>query len=124
MGIAMTRFFAATAFAVLTALPAYADFVPISNKDDFLATLEGRELRLGVFQIAIQITPDGQINGSALGWDMSGTWAWEDGYFCREIDWSGKAIPYNCQLVEVDDGEKMRFTVDRGAGDEATFNLR
>ncbi len=120
----MTRLFAATACAVLTAFPALADFVPISSKDDFLATLEGRELRLGVFQIAIQITPDGQINGSALGWDMSGTWVWEDGYFCREIDWSGEVIPYNCQLVEVDDGEKMRFTVDRGAGDEATFNLR
>jgi hypothetical protein len=120
----MIRIFTAAALLSITTLPAHADFVPVSDKGEFLAILEGRELRLGMFQIAIQITPDGQINGSALGWDMSGTWAWEDGYFCREIDWSGKAIPYNCQLVEVDAGEKMRFTVDRGAGDEATFNLR
>jgi hypothetical protein len=120
----MIRVFAATAVLATSALPVRADFVPVNDKGEFLAMLEGRELRLGMFQIAIQITPDGQINGSALGWDMTGTWAWEDGYFCREIDWSGKAIPYNCQLVEVDDGEKMRFTVDRGAGDDATFNLR
>jgi hypothetical protein len=120
----MIRVLSAAALVALTSVPARADFVPVSDKGEFLAMLEGRELRLGVFQIAIQITPDGQINGSALGWDMNGTWAWEDGYFCREIDWSGKAIPYNCQLVEVDDGEKMRFTVDKGAGDEATFNLR
>jgi hypothetical protein len=120
----MNRLLSAAAVVVLSAFPAQAEFVPVSDKGEFLAMLEGRELRLGAFQIAIQITPDGQINGSALGWDMTGTWAWEDGYFCREIDWSGKAIPYNCQLVEVNDGEKMRFTVDRGAGDEATFNLR
>jgi hypothetical protein len=120
----MLRFSAMTVAAVLLAMPARADFVPVSDKGEFLAVLEGRELRLGVFQIAIQITPDGQINGSALGWDMTGTWAWEDGYFCREIDWSGKPIPYNCQLVEVQGTEKMRFTVDRGTGDEATFNLR
>ncbi len=120
----MLRFFSATALAVFSAMPAQADFVPVSDKGEFLAMLEGRELRLGVFQIAIQITPDGQINGSALGWDMRGTWAWEDGYFCREIDWSGEVIPYNCQLVEVSGDEKMRFTVDKGAGDEATFNLR
>ena len=120
----MIRYLSAAALVGLSGLPAFAEFVPVSDKSAFLAILEGRELRLGVFQIAIQITPDGQINGSALGWDMAGTWAWEDGYFCREIDWSGKAIPYNCQLVEVDGTEKMRFTVDRGAGDEATFNLR
>jgi hypothetical protein len=120
----MIRLFAAAAFAASVAMPAHADFVPVSDKDAFLSLLEGRELRLGVFQIALTITPDGQINGSALGWGVTGTWAWEDGYFCREIDWSGKAIPYNCQLVEVLGTEKMRFTVDKGAGDEATFNLR
>jgi hypothetical protein len=120
----MIRFLVTSAVAGLMAVPALADFVPVNDKASFLAMLEGRELRLGVFQIAIQITPDGQINGSALGWDMTGTWAWEDGYFCREIDWSGKVIPYNCQLVEVQGTDRMRFTVDRGAGDDATFNLR
>ncbi len=120
----MIRILSAAALIATVALPAQAEFVPIRDKGEFLSMLEGRKLYLGVFQIAIDITPDGQINGSALGWDMAGTWAWEDGYFCREIDWSGKAIPYNCQLVEVDAGAKMRFTVDKGAGDEATFNIR
>ncbi len=115
---------AGAVFAALAAAPAFADFVPISDRDAFLRVVDGRALRLGVFQIELKITPDGQINGSALGWDVTGNWAWEDGYFCREIDWSGKPIPYNCQLVEVLDDTKIRFTVDRGAGDEATFNLR
>jgi hypothetical protein len=120
----MIRLSAIVSLVMLTACPAFADFVPVSDKSAFLSVLEGRELRLGVFQIAIKITPDGQINGSALGWGMTGTWAWEDGYFCREIDWSGRIIPYNCQLVEVEGTDQMRFTVDKGAGDDATFNLR
>ena len=33
-------------------------------------------------------------------------------------------IAYNCQLVEARDGEVMRFTVDRGKGDSASFRLR
>jgi hypothetical protein len=33
-------------------------------------------------------------------------------------------IPYNCQLVEERGGEVMRFTVDRGTGDSASFRLR
>ncbi|MGL5009345.1 MAG: dihydrodipicolinate reductase [Paracoccaceae bacterium] len=120
----MIRAFAVAAFGLLAAAPAHADFMPVTERDAFLALIEGRELRLGIFQIALKITPDGQINGSALGWGVQGTWSWEDGYFCREMDWSGEPIPYNCQLVEALGAEKMRFTVDKGAGDEATFNLR
>lgn len=120
----MFRSLAGAVLALVTALPAQAEFVPVSDRETFLRAVEGRELRIGVFQIALKITPDGVINGSALGWDLTGTWAWQDGFFCREIDWSGKAIPFNCQLVEVQDRDKIRFTVDQGAGDEATFNLR
>ena len=114
----------ATATLALFSSPAFADFQPVNDRAVFLDLIEGRELRMGVFQITLKITPDGQIAGSALGWDVTGTWAWEDGYFCRAIDWSGKPIPNNCQLVEVQDNEKIRFTVDKGAGDEATFTLR
>ena len=66
----------------------------------------------------------GSIAGSALGWDITGHWAWKDGYFCREMDWSGTPITYNCQLVEASGAEKLRFTVDQGKGDSATFRLR
>jgi hypothetical protein len=123
-GRVMFKTCAIAAISLFSAIPAHADFVPVNDREVFLGLIEGRELRLGVFQIALKITPDGQINGSALGWGVTGTWAWEDGYFCREIDWSGKPIPYNCQLVEAQGTDRVRFTVDKGEGDEATFNLR
>jgi hypothetical protein len=106
-------------------LPAAAnDFSPIRDQKAFLSLVEGRELRLNMFRVSIEVLPDGRIEGSALGWDLSGTWDWQDGYFCRELDWSGSPIPFNCQLVEVSGEDRIRFTVDKGEGDSASFTLR
>jgi hypothetical protein len=99
-------------------------FTPVKDLDTFLSLVQDRELRLGAFGIALKVMPDGTIAGRAGGWDVAGSWNWQDGYFCREMDWSGTPIPYNCQLVEVAGSDRIRFTVDRGAGDSAAFNLR
>ncbi len=110
--------------SLLTPLSAAANgYEPVSDKGRFLSLVEGRELRLGAFGIRLQVSGDGSISGRASGWDLTGSWSWQDGYFCREMDWSGYEIDYNCQLVEVA-GNRMRFTVDRGAGRSAEFNLR
>lgn len=113
------------ALLALTALPALADgYSRISDRDAFLQTVAGKELRMGLLGISLKVEEDGAIRGSALGWDVTGRWEWQDGYFCREMDWSGYPIPMNCQLVEAREGAEIRFTVDRGAGDSASFNLR
>lgn len=106
------------------ALEARAEgFVPVTDRDTFIELVSTRELR-HPFGIRLIVSPDGQISGNAMGWPVSGTWNWTDGFFCREMEWSGTPIPFNCQLVEVEAGRKLRFTVDRGAGDSATFRLQ
>ncbi len=100
------------------------DFVPVTEVDRFLALVEGRELRLPLAGITLVVTPDGRIDGTAGGWDVTGSWDWQDGHFCREMDWSGTEIAYNCQLVEARGTDRMRFTVDRGTGRAATFRLQ
>ncbi|WP_420857962.1 dihydrodipicolinate reductase [Marivivens marinus] len=112
-------------FALLLPTTALADgFVPITDRETFLSYVQDRDLRLGVLGITLNVDPDGTIAGTAVRWEVTGTWDWKDGFFCREMDWSGMPIDYNCQLVEVRDGSEMRFTVDQGAGDSATFRLR
>jgi hypothetical protein len=121
----MSRFATVCFLTLFPAMPVFAnDYEPVTDLPTFLATVEGRELRLGLFGVSLNILPDGRIDGSASGWALTGTWSWEDGFFCREMDWGGTEIPYNCQLVEVRNDNQIRFTVDRGAGDAASFNLR
>jgi len=74
--------------------------------------------------LTLSVTADGAIQGRAAGRDVTGDWSWQEGYFCRKMMWGEREIPYNCQLVEIRNGDEMRFTVDRGAGDSATFKLR
>lgn len=112
-------------FALALPVAAAAEgFMPVTDKDRFLDLVQNRELRIGLYDLSLNVLPDGRIAGSALGWDITGEWAWKDGYFCREMDWSGTPISYNCQLVEAQGAERLRFTVDQGKGDSATFRLR
>ncbi len=118
--------FRAVAFALtlLVALPSTAHaFERISDRDTFVNTVDGKDLRIGMYGLTLNVNADGTISGRAVGWDIDGTWAWEDGYFCRDMDWSGYGIEYNCQLVEVQ-GDRIRFTVDQGAGDDAVLRIR
>ncbi|MFN6008153.1 MAG: dihydrodipicolinate reductase [Paracoccaceae bacterium] len=107
------------------AVPAAAEsFEPVKEKTRFLDLIKDRELRIGLYNLSLNVLPDGSIDGSAMGWKITGSWSWKDGYFCREMDWSGMEIGFNCQLVEAEGAERMRFTVDQGKGDSATFKLR
>lgn len=109
---------------VTTGVGLAESFVPVTDRRDFLGLLDSRELRHPVFGIRLVVTPDGRITGNALGWPVTGTWDWKDGYFCRQMDWSGTPIPFNCQLVEALADQRLRFTVDRGAGEAATFVMK
>lgn len=107
--------------ATLAAGPAAADFERVSERSAFLQLVEGKTLRRTL--ISLQVTADGQITGSGAGWDVTGAWTWEDGYFCRDLFWGGDDLGYNCQEVRAD-GNQVRFTSDRGEGEFADFRLR
>lgn len=116
-------FYASIASLGLTGMAGADGYSRISERDAFVGTVAGKELRMWPLGISLVVEPDGDIRGNALGWDVTGTWEWRDGYFCREMDWSGYPIPMNCQLVEAEGGT-VRFTVDQGRGDSASFSLR
>jgi hypothetical protein len=117
------KVFALAAGLSLAASEAVANYVPVTDEATFLSLVEGKELRHRFYPITLVVSDNGQVNGSAVGWGVEGTWSWQDGYFCRELVWGGDPIPYNCQLVEVNN-DLIRFTVDQGAGQSAAFRLR
>lgn len=114
----------AALIAACLAFPASAEaFQRISDRDTFVNTVNGKDLRIALYGLTLNVRDDGTISGSAAGWDITGSWSWQNGYFCRDMDWSGYPIEYNCQLVELD-GDRIRFTVDQGAGDDAVLRIR
>ena len=113
----------AALLAVTLPLPAMA-YDAVSDEAAFLDLVEGRTLSLRLFGVSLEVLPDGTIAGQAQGEPVTGTWTWEEGYFCREMSWGDEAIPYNCQLVEARGDRRIRFTTDRGAGESAAFSLR
>lgn len=97
------------------------NFRVVESADRFVSLVSGRELRrLG---ISVTVLPEGEIEGRAFGWDVTGAWTWRDGYFCRDLFWGGDDLGYNCQLVQ-ENGATLRFTSDRGAGMYADLTLR
>jgi hypothetical protein len=114
----------ALVLAVMITAPATAQaFERVTDRAAFMSMVGGKDLRIALYGLTLNLADDGTITGRAVGYDITGSWAWEDGYFCRDMDWSGYPIDYNCQLVEVN-GDRIRFTVDRGAGDDAVLRIR
>jgi hypothetical protein len=122
--LALSVWMLATGWLSAAGVAAAEEFKPIRDRKDFLSLVEGRTLQLRLFRINLSVNADGTIKGSALGWDVTGAWNWKDGLFCREMDWSGTPIPFNCQLVEARGDDELRFTVDGGKGESASFRLR
>ncbi|NIZ09046.1 dihydrodipicolinate reductase [Pseudooceanicola sp. HF7] len=107
---------------LLLALPLAAqDAARISSRSGFMALVQGR----GLHRLGVQLTvhPDGQITGRAFGREVTGSWSWKEGYFCRVLYWGSREFPWNCQMV-TRRGEELRFRSDRGTGEWADLRLR
>lgn len=116
-------FFTAVTLALSAGSASAQDYRAVTDQSEFLALIAGKNLTHRFYGVDLSVQPNGTIAGTGAGWEITGTWSWQDGYFCRELTWGGDPIPYNCQLVEVA-GNDLRFTVDQGAGQSASFRLR
>ena len=113
----------AAAFTLAT-LPAQA-FERITDAQAFSHLLEGRALtRFGIrLEVSTDATASGRITGRGFGYPVTGAWRWDQGFFCRDLDWGGSDLGFNCQAVLLD-GATVRFVSDQGQGEHADFRLR
>ncbi|MFP7569668.1 dihydrodipicolinate reductase [Marivita sp. S2033] len=107
--------------STLTPQSAAAEMKRIDSKSEFVQLVQGKTLSRAF--VKLRVGADGAIAGRGAGWDVTGRWDWKDGYFCRDLNWGGDDLGYNCQEVRAD-GRAMRFTADKGTGDAANFTLR
>jgi hypothetical protein len=112
---------AAVLAGLVSPAPPAAAFERIADAGEFARTVAGRELRR--FGIRLRVSGEGAIEGRGFGYPVSGAWRWEDGFFCRVMDWGGTEIPHNCQAV-LRNGDRLRFVSDQGRGEYADFTLR
>ncbi len=117
------RMLACMAVAVALSLPgvALADQGRVTSEAEFMRLVEGRTL--STLGVKLEVTPEGRISGRAWGRDVTGTWRWTDGYFCREMTFGEKPVEADCQVVR-QEGEALRFIAERGAGQQARLALR
>lgn len=100
---------------------AHAEFAKISDEKSFVTLVAGKTLTRPL--VKLEVSPEGAISGRGVTWDVTGNWRWRDGYFCRDLNWGGSNLGYDCQEVRVHEG-RVRFTSDKGTGDSADFRLR
>ena len=96
----------------------------ISDQQSFVALISGKTLSNRLYGVSLNVSANGSIAGKAWGADITGNWAWDNGFFCRDMTWGNNLVGYNCQLVEVRDDNELRFTSDQGTGENASFKLR
>lgn len=111
----------ATVAALLIPQMAAAELKRVENKSEFIQLVQGKTLSRPL--VRLQVAADGSIKGRGATWDVTGSWSWENGFFCRDLNWGGDDLGYNCQTV-LANGSEMRFIADQGAGDSADFRLR
>jgi hypothetical protein len=106
--------------ATLTSPAMAADYVRVTDRGAFVNLVSGKSLTsLGV---KLKVSSSGSIAGSAFGRTVTGAWTWNDGYFCRTMQ-AGKVFERNCQVVQ-QNGNRLRFIADKGAGDTADLRIR
>lgn len=80
------------------------------------------EKRLSSEHGYVIVHADGTMTGDFGGKNLTGTWSWDDRYYCRTARLGNKKIALNCQTVTVS-GDKVTFGRNKGLGKKSKYRL-
>ncbi|WP_157973486.1 hypothetical protein [Tropicimonas sp. IMCC34043] len=72
--------------------------------------------------MAFVLHADGRMSGRIGGGDLTGTWYWSEGFFCRTAQRDGEDLGLDCEAIEVL-GDRIRYTSDKGTGDASIVRV-
>jgi hypothetical protein len=117
-----TMRFMMIALSLAFSSPAMAEsYERVKDRGVFVGLVSGKSLTsLGV---SLTVSPSGKIAGSAFGREVTGSWTWNGGYFCRTMKAGDRTFARNCQVVQLK-GNRLRFIADQGSGATADLRIR
>ena len=94
--------------------------VPITTEAEFRSAIVGKTI--GFNGNTLVINPDNTVSGPWDGQGITGTWYWEDQFWCRDISIGGNDLGVDCQTWTFD-GSTARVTRDRGNGNGFDYTV-
>ena len=85
--------------------------VRITSEQEFRGHVIGKKLVNKGGHVVVH--EDGTLSGEFKKKKITGTWSWEDQYYCRTGKLGGKDFGHDCQVVEVS-GNTMIFKGNKG----------
>lgn len=110
-----------TAFGLLLAGPAAAEFKWIKTENEYRAQVVGKTAS-NEAGWAINHR-DGTVTGKFGKKKFAGKWVWSGRYYCRNGRLGGQEIGSDCLKIEVD-GNQMRLTRQKGKGEMVLWQLK
>lgn len=96
-------------------------FERVNDAATFSASVADRRLEFpDEPAVWFRLKSDGTMDGELRRGTVTGTWTFEDGFWCREFTAGGRASPPDCQVVEIAPNQ-ARFTRDRGNGEAGVY---
>ena len=78
---------------LVVAVPATAQaYYRISDRTPFVTTVVGKDLKIALYRLTLNVTANGSINGRPAALDLVRLWSWEVRSFCPHMAWSGYPI--------------------------------
>lgn len=91
----------------------------LKKENEFVNLIDGKKLNR--FLIELSVRKDGSITG--IGTDVTGTWNWQDNYFCRNLSWGNRDLGSDYQKEELKD-QNLFFTSNLGRGGTAGLSVK
>jgi hypothetical protein len=57
----------------------------LTKRPEFVNAVAGHILEIPLLRIQLRVSDTGEISGKGFGRDVTGTWEWADGFFCRSM---------------------------------------
>ena len=106
-----------------TTAPDNVVYERITSKEQYVELVTGRAGLSKGSNISTTTFADGTMKGGGGGKTFSGTWTWEEEYFCREGTIGSNVLKRDCQTVEIS-GDSLKIGRNKGKGESVVYILK